>query len=79
MADKIFADGFSWKRREDAPEFVIGNLSCKVEDATKFLKTNSKKGWVNMNVLMSKNGKPYIELDTWESKPKAEVNDGLDF
>jgi len=72
MADKIFADGFSWKRREDAPEFVIGNLSCKVEDAVKFLKDNEKNGWVNMNVLMSKNGKPYLELDTWEAKEKKD-------
>ena len=77
MADKIFADGFSWKRRDDAPEFVIGNLSCKVEDATKFLTENAKNGWVNMNVLMSKAGKPYIELDTWEAKPKK--GDDSDF
>ena len=75
MADKIFADGFSWKRRDDAPEFVIGNLSCKVEDATKFLTENAKNGWVNMNVLMSKNGKPYIELDTWEAKTNTTDDD----
>jgi len=72
MADKIFADGFSWKKRDDAPDFVIGNLSCKVEDAVKFLTDNSKNGWVNMNVLKSKKGGAYIELDTWEAKPKKE-------
>ena len=29
MADKVFADGFSFKRRENAPDFVIGNLSIE--------------------------------------------------
>ena len=36
--DKIFADGFLFKRRENAPEFVIGNISVKVEEAITFLK-----------------------------------------
>ena len=51
MADKVFADGFSFKRRDNAPEFVIGNLSIKVEDAIPFLKGNARNGWVNLNVL----------------------------
>ena len=40
--DKIFADGFLFKRRENAPEFVIGNISVKVEEAITFLKANQK-------------------------------------
>ena len=28
--DKIFADGFIFKRRENAPDFVIGNISVKI-------------------------------------------------
>jgi len=68
--DKVFADGFLFKRRENAPEFVIGNISVKVEDAITFLKNNQKNGWVNLNVLNSKGGKPYIELDTFVPKKK---------
>ena len=30
--DKIFADGFSFKTRENQPDFVVGRLSIKVED-----------------------------------------------
>ena len=31
MADeKIFADGFSFKRNDNAPEFVVGKQSIKV-------------------------------------------------
>jgi hypothetical protein len=88
--DKIFADGFIFKRRENAPDFVIGNISVKVDDAIGFLTANQKNGWVNLNVLNSKGGKPYIELDQFVPKskgnespaPKKEVveeEDGLPF
>ena len=68
--DKVFADGFLFKRRENAPEFVIGNISVKVEEAITFLKANHKDGWVNLNVLTAKSGKPYIELDQFVPKKK---------
>ncbi len=70
--DKIFADGFLFKRRENAPEFVIGNISVKVEEAITFLKANHKNGWVNLNVLTAKSGKPYVELDTFVPKKQED-------
>jgi hypothetical protein len=73
--DKIFADGFLFKRRENAPDFVIGNISVKVEEAISFLKSNQKNGWVNLNVLTAKSGKTYIELDQFVPKKKEDVND----
>jgi hypothetical protein len=73
--DKIFADGFLLKRRENAPDFVIGNISVKVEEAISFLKANHKNGWVNLNVLTAKSGKPYIELDQFVPKKQGGVND----
>jgi len=30
--EKIFADGFSFKRNEKAPDFVVGRLSIKADD-----------------------------------------------
>ena len=74
MAEKVFADGFSFKRRENAPDFVIGNLSKKVEEAIPFIKANAKNGWVNLNVLTASSGKPYVELDTFVPKPKESNN-----
>ncbi len=64
--ERTFADGFIFKRRENAPEWVIGNISVKVDDAITFLKNNEKKGWVNLNVKRGRSGNPYIELDTYE-------------
>jgi len=68
--ERTFADGFIFKRNEKAPEWVIGNLSIKVDDAITFLKNNEKKGWVNLNIKKGRSGNPYMELDTFEAKPK---------
>ena len=63
--EKVFANGFSFKRREGAPEFVIGQQSIKVDEAIAFLKENQKNGWVNLNVNKARSGKLYVELDTF--------------
>lgn len=66
--DKIFANGFIFKRNDNAPDFVIGNISIKADDAIKFIQDHTKNGWVNLKINKSQNGKAYIELDTWEAK-----------
>lgn len=65
---KIFANGFIFKRNEKAPDFVIGNISIKADDAIQFIKDHTKNGWVNLKINKSQGGKAYIELDTWEGK-----------
>jgi len=69
--DKVFADGFLFKRKDTAPEFVVGEISVKVDEAVNFLKENKKNGWVNLDVKLSKSGKYYIELNTFEPKPNS--------
>jgi len=76
--EKVFADGFSFKRRAGAPDFVVGNISVKVDDAVAFLQKNAKGGWVNLDILTAKSGKQYIELNQWEpngeTQTKKQVN-----
>jgi|TARA_R100001463_G_scaffold80584_1_gene135072 hypothetical protein len=89
MADeKIFADGFSFKTREGQPDFVVGRLSIKVEDALAFLKERANNGWVNLNINQARSGKYYCELDTWkpsgdkaqtENTPTESVKEDLPF
>ena len=89
MADeKIFADGFSFKKREGQPDFVVGRLSIKVEDALAFLKERTNNGWVNLNINQARSGKYYCELDTWkpsgdkaptETTPTEPVKEDLPF
>ena len=81
--ETVFADGFFFKEKHaNAPDFVVGSLSCKVADAISFLSSNANgSGYVNMQIKMSKGGKPYVALDTFTPKPKSEtavVEDGDD-
>jgi hypothetical protein len=71
--EKIFADGFSFKRNEKAPDFVVGRLSMKVDDAIAFMKENEKKGWVNLSIKTARSGNYYLELDTYEPKTTNET------
>ena len=64
--EKIFTDGMIVKRNDNAPEFVISNISIKVEEFTKFLGKHNKNGWVNIDVLKSKNGKYYGQINNWQ-------------
>tara|TARA_R100001015_G_C4504965_1_gene78368 strand:- start:54 stop:287 length:234 start_codon:yes stop_codon:yes gene_type:complete len=72
--EKIFASGFSFKRNETAPEFVVGRQSIKVDEAVAFLTSHAKNGWVNLDIKQAKGGNYYCELDTYEPKKTEEVN-----
>jgi hypothetical protein len=74
MKEKIFADGFSFKRNDNAPSFVVGKLSLKIDDAIAFMKRNDKNGWVNLNINQANSGNFYVELDTWEPAKKKGSN-----
>ena len=83
--EKVFDNGFSFKRRDNTPEFVVGRLSLKVDDAMAFVKEHMKDGWINFNVNQARSGNYYVELDTYEAKsekatPKKEAKEeGLPF
>ena len=71
QSEKVFADGFIFKRRDNAPDFVMGSISVKVEEAIEFLQEHQNNGWVNLNVNRSRSGKHYVELDTWKPNPEG--------
>ena len=70
--ERTFADGFIFKRREDAPDFVVGALSVKVDEAIAFLRNNEKNGWVNLDIKYGRTGNAYVELNTYESKKNVD-------
>lgn len=74
MEEKIFADGFVVKRSDKAPDFVLCNLSIKVDEAVAFLNKHSVNGWVNLGCKRSQAGKFYAELDQWKPDPTTEHN-----
>jgi len=70
--EKNFAKGFIFKRNANAPSFVVGSISVKVEEAIAWLQANQSNGWANLKVNQAQNGNYYIELDTWQPKSGAE-------
>jgi hypothetical protein len=68
--DKVFGEGIFFKTKDSAPEFVLGAVSIKVDEFIVFLKDNVKKGWVNMDLKLSKKGMHYFQVDTWEPRAK---------
>ena len=77
--EKVFAEGFMFKMKPDSPEWVVGSLSLKADEAIAFIQKHVDKGWVNLNVNIGKSGKPYVELDTWKPTPKASTTPDPEF
>ena len=63
---KEFANGIYFKApREGAPDFVLGSVNIKRIDFMKFL-AEKEGDYVNLNLLRSRAGKPYFEVDNWK-------------
>ena len=75
--DKVFVDGMIVKRSEKAPDYVLCNLSIKVDELYAWCREHENKGWVNVQCLVSKAGKPYACLDTWEPNRQQVHDDGM--
>lgn len=71
--EKVFADGFSFKMNPNSPEWVVGGISIKADQAIEFINRHNNNGWVNLKVNIGKSGKPYVELDTWKPQSKKET------
>ena len=80
MADKVFAEGMMIKwlgpndpnRRQNAPDFILGQVSFKTEDFNRCMRDNNNNGWINVDIKRSKGGKVYAEVDTWKPKQQQE-------
>lgn len=69
MTDKIFVNGMVVKRNDNAPEYVLANLSIKRTDLIDFLRQQDSD-WLNVALKRAKSGKCYAELDTWKPTEK---------
>ena len=81
----LVAGMFFNQKHENAPDFVLGSISFKVEDVVAFLQQHkNEKGYVNVDFLRAKpkegesKGKPYFKLNTWKPESTAPTNAGED-
>ena len=77
MSEVKFIDGLIVK--EGKPDFVKAKLSFKIEEFAKFVKENAKDGWLNIDILESKNGKLYGKLNEFKPEKKGEEDDSMPF
>ena len=77
MSEVKFIDGLIVK--EGKPDFVKAKLSSKIEEFAKFVKENAKDGWLNIDILESKNGKLYGKLNEFQPEKKGEESKDLPF
>ena len=70
MDEKKFADGFFFNKRPGAPDFVVGSLGVKVEEAVAWLKQQKQKenGFINLDIKKSQKGTYYVELNEYEKQ-----------
>lgn len=66
MSEKEFPNGLIAKKPNDnAPGFVVCGLSIKRKDLGNWLR-NQTDDWINCQIKISKQGKYYVEVDTWK-------------
>lgn len=76
--EKVFVDGMIFKAKSpNAPEFIKGSLSVKVEEFPIFLKKHNNKGWVNIDIKQSQGGKFYLELNTFKLASEVQEQNDL--
>ena len=74
MKNKTFAGGMYFNLPNgNAPNWVKGSMSIKVEDAIFFLKENvNSEGYVNLDLTESKNGKGCAFLNTYQKQSSGD-------
>ena len=77
--EPIFPDGLFFSRpRDGAPDFIKGALSIEPKKLFAFMDKNrnllSQKGWMNLDLKLSKTGTLYFQVNTYKAdmvKPEA--------
>lgn len=69
MSEKQFVNGMIVKRGDNAPEYVLANLSIARGELIEFL-AQQTGDWVNVVLKRAKSGRCYAELDTWKPADK---------
>lgn len=73
-----FIDGMRIEKpNEKAPEWVKLKISFKVDDFIKFAKAHQDRGWLNVDLRKSKQGKLYLALNDF--KPQSNNRDEEEF
>lgn len=86
--EAVFSEGLFFDRpRDGAPSYVKGRLSISARKFFTWMKANpqylSDKGWLNLDLKTSKEGKLYLQVNTYKPKkvettPDSMTSEGYD-
>lgn len=63
------------KQRPNAPEFVLGKFGFEFEKLIPYV---NERGWINFNLLKSKDGGQYIKVDDYGIKQEEQQSPLID-
>lgn len=70
---KEFPEGVYFsKPRENAPDFIKGHVALSEGIVEYYNSKKNAKGYVNLDLKMSKGGKLYLDLNDWTPDEKKE-------
>ena len=74
--EEIFPKGIRFiTRTPNQPDFVRGKLSIKVDEFIDWLNNKqSESGWVNLDILLSKQGKIYLKHNDFQPQGSDEID-----
>ena len=76
--EKQFVEGLFTSRRENAPDFVVANLSFKTDRFIEWLKNNTNaRGYCNIDIKRSDKGGFYSTLNDWKPQEQSQSNDNF--
>ncbi len=65
-----FVKGFFFNLpNENAPDYAKGKISIKKAEFVEYMMLQEGE-WVNIDLLVSREGKPYPKLNTWKPEPR---------
>lgn len=74
----MLIDGLFFKLpTENQPDFVKGKISINLPKLRVWLKENHNEEWLNVDLKVSKDGKPYAVLNEWKPKDKDVQGESL--
>tara|TARA_R110002012_G_scaffold318913_1_gene538122 strand:- start:51 stop:461 length:411 start_codon:yes stop_codon:yes gene_type:complete len=74
MNDANFPNGLIVKpKHQNAPDFVVCDLSFKTDEFIQWLQENDQNGWVNAQLLTSRAGKLYAKLNDWQPQQQGQM------
>lgn len=80
MQDKIFPKGISIRKpSENAPDFIKSNIGINLPEFMTWAEQHTDdRGWLNLDLKLSKEGKQYLELNTFKKTAPATEKQSID-